>query len=95
MFRVGYENRFNQSTWVNFITLCKEDKKIDELHRIRNIVAVRTIYSHMIEKIAGQMGMKLERIERTGSESRLVLNAAAPAVEYTSPVSSSPIFFQT
>ncbi len=95
MFRVGYENRFNQSTWENFIALCKEDKKIEEIHRVRNIVAVRSIYSHMIEKIAGQMGMKLQRIERTGSESRLVLNTSAPAVESTSPVSSSPIFFQT
>ena len=82
---------------MNFITRCKEDKKIDDMHRVRNIVAVRTIYSHMIEKIAGQMGMKLERVERTGSESRLVLNAAvaAPAIESSSPGSSSPIFFSS
>jgi len=93
MFRVGYENRFNNSTWENFIALCKEDKKIDELHRDRNMEAIRAIYSHMIEKIAGQMGMKLERIDRTGSESRLVLNAITPSMP--SPVSSSPIFFQT
>ncbi len=93
MFRVGYENRFNLRTWENFITLCKSDKKIEELHKDRKMEAVRSIYSHMIEKIAGQMGMKLERIDRTGSESRLVLNATVPSVE--SPVSSSPIFFDS
>jgi len=98
MFRVGYENRFNDSTWENFITLCKTDKKIDELHRDRKLAAVRGIYSHMIEKIAGQMGMKLERIERTGSESRLVLNAPTPSIESSvesSPGSASPIFFNS
>jgi len=94
IFRVGYENRFNRSTWVNFIILCKSDKKIDELHKDRKMEAVRSIYSHMIEKIAGQMGMKLERIDRTGSESRLVLNVPVPSV-VTSPVSSSPIFFSS
>lgn len=93
MFRVGYENRFNQSTWENFITICKTDKKINELYKDRKMEAIRVIYSHMIEKIAGQMGMKLERIDRTGSESRLVLNATIPSVE--SPVSSSPIFFSS
>jgi len=95
MFRVGYENRFNNNTWENFITLCKTDKKIDELHRDRNMEAIRAIYSHMIEKIAGQMGMKLERIDRTGTESRLVLNAVVPSIESSSPISASPIFFQT
>ncbi len=95
MFRVGFENRFNDSTWENFITLCKEDKKIDELHRDRNMEAIRAIYSHMIEKIAGQMGMKLERIDRTGSESRLVLNAATHSIESPSQISSSPIFFNS
>jgi len=92
MFRVGYENRFNQNTWENFVTLCKTDKKIEDLHRERKIEAIRAIYAHMIEKVGGQMGMKLERIDRTGSESRLVLNT--PVVE-SAPVSSSPIFFQT
>ena len=96
IFRVGYENRFNQSTWENFITLCKSDKKINELHKDRRIEAVRKIYSYMIEKIAGEMGLKLERIERTGSESRLVLNATVPhSIESSSPVSSSPIFFSS
>jgi len=95
IFRVGYENRFNQSTWENFITLCKADKKINELYRERKMEAIRAIYSHMIEKIAKGMGMQLERIERTGSESRLVLTEIEQSQESQQEQSSSPIFFHT
>ena len=91
MFRVGYENRFDQSTWENFITLCKTDKSIEELHKIRTMESVRKGYSNMVEKIAGQMGLQLKRIDRTISEARVVLN---PVTE-PSQSSSSPIFFQT
>ncbi len=33
IFRVGYENRFDQSGWENFITLCNTDKNIETLHK--------------------------------------------------------------
>lgn len=91
IFRVGYENRFDQSTWKNFITLCKTDKKIENLHNIRTMAGVRQTYSHMIEKIAGDMGLKLKRIDRTVSEARLVLTQISEPAQQ----SSSPIFFQT
>jgi len=87
IFRVGYENRFDNNSWENFITLCKEDKKIETLHNYRTMEAVRKMYGHMIEKIASQMGLQLKRVDRTVSEARLVL---------TKPVvSASPIFFES
>ena len=88
IFRVGYENRFDQSTWENFITLCRGDKNIESLHNDRRIESIRKMYSYMIEKIALQMGLQLQRIDRTVSEARLVLNKPVP-------VSSSPLFFQS
>ena len=87
IFRVGYENRFDHSSWENFILLCQRDRKIETLHNIRTMEAVREMYGHMIEKIASQMGLQLKRIDRTISEPRLVLNKPVQ--------SSSPIFFQT
>ncbi len=89
MFRVGYENRFDQNTWENFISLCRADKNIERLHNERKMAAVRETYGYMIEKIAGQMGLQLKRIDRTVSEARLVLTKT------TQPQSASPIFFQT
>ncbi len=89
-FRVGYENKFNEKTWENFITICKTDKKIDALHKIRTMAAIREIYGHMIEKICGEMGLQLKRIDRTVSEARQVLNKNTDPVQ-----SASPIFFQT
>jgi len=89
MFRVGYENRFDQNTWVNFISLCKTDKNIETLHNDRTMTAIRRTYNHMVEKIAGQMGLQLERIDRTVSEARLVLTKTVQ------PQISSPVFFQT
>jgi len=92
MFRVGYENKFDQSSWENFIRICKSDKKIENLHTIRTMTGVRLSYSHMIEKIGSQMGLELKRIDRTVSEARLVLNETNPAPLIKS---ASPLFFQT
>lgn len=89
IFRVGYENKFDQNTWQNFITLCKEDKDVQRLQSIRTLVAIRQMYSHMIEKIGLQLGFELKRIDRTISEARLVLTKT------TQSVSSSPVFFQS
>ena len=91
IFRVGYENRFDQDTWKNFIALCKEDKRLENLHNIRTMLAIRQTYGHMIEKIAGQMRLQLKRVDRTVSEARLVLNK----VPEEAAQSSSPVFFQT
>ena len=88
MFRVGYENKFDNNTWQNFITLCKSDKNINELHNISTMESIRKVYGNMIEKIAGQMGLQLKRIDRTVSEAKLVLTNLQPP-------QSSPIFFQT
>ena len=92
MFRVGYENKFNLSSWENFIRLCKTDQKIENLHDVRTMTGVRLTYSHMIEKIGSQMGLQLKRIDRTISEARLVLNEtnSKPLIQ-----SASPLFFQT
>jgi len=89
MFRVGYENRFDQSIWEHFISLCKTDKNIETLHNQREMAAVRETYDYMIDKIASQMGLQLKRIDRTGSEARLVLTKT------TQPQFASPISFQT
>ena len=92
MFRVGYENKFDQSSWENFIRLCKSDQKIENLHNVRTMIGVRLAYSHMIENIGSKMGLELKRIDRTVSEARLVLNETNPK-----PLtqSASPLFFQT
>ena len=91
IFRVGYENRFDDETWKNFISLCKNDKKIEALHNMRTMESIRETYGYMIKKIGSQMGFELERIDRTISEARVVLNEPTKSAE----ASSSPIFFQT
>ena len=74
MFRVGYENNFNQSRWENFISICKTDRVIYELHNIRTVASVRRTYSYMVEQIGQQMGLELKKIERTMGQAKLVLN---------------------
>jgi len=73
MFRVGYENKFDQGKWEEFITICKADKTIDKLHDMRTIAAVKELYAHMIKRVGKQVGLKLERVERTNVETRQVL----------------------
>ena len=91
MFRVGYENNFDQDTWQRFISICNLDKEIERIQTFRTITSMRLIYSHMIEKIGSQMGLKLKRIDRTTAEIKKVLSKPPVNEE----VSSSPIFFQT
>ena len=90
IFRVGYENRFDQETWQNFISLCRMDKEIQKYYNMRTMEAIRKTYIHMIEKIAAQLGLELKRIDRTVSEAKYVLTNLQPT---PSAVSSSPIFF--
>lgn len=91
MFRVGYENSFDQNTWQNFISICRVDHELEKLHKIRTMTSIRLTYGHMIEKIGAQMGLKLKRIERSNSETKKVL--ATPTVSHE--VAASPIFFQS
>lgn len=90
MFRVGYENRFDQNTWQNFISICRVDRELEKLYKIRTMTSMRLTYSHMIDQIGPQMGLKLKRIERTNMEIKKVL--ATPTVSHEA--AASPIFFQ-
>jgi len=81
MFRVGYENKFDQARWEDFITICKADKTIDKLQDMRSMASVRTLYDHMIKHVGKQVGLKLEKIERTNMETRQVLaNSSSAAI---------------
>jgi len=81
MFRVGYENKFDQGKWEEFITICKADKTIDKLRVIKTIISIKDMYDHMIKRVGKQVGLNLEKVERTNIETRQVLenptNAAA------------------
>lgn len=92
LFRVGYENNFEQTTWQSFISICNSDKEIERLHRLRTATGMRLIYIHMIEGVGPEMGLKLKRIDRTMGEAKQVLSKPSPVNE---ELSSSPIFFQT
>jgi len=73
MFRVGYENKFDQAKWEDFITICKADKTIEKLQDMRTIASVKELYAHMIKRVGKQVGLKLEKVERTNVETRQVL----------------------
>lgn len=77
LFRVGYENNFDQVTWENFIKICKSDPVIHEYHNMRTIETVRRIYTYMIKEIGEKMGEDLKRIDRTMGQAKLVLNVNA------------------
>jgi len=73
MFRVGYENKFDQGKWEDFIAICKADKTIDKLQDMRTIASIKEMYNHMIKHVGKQVGLKLEKVERTNVETRQVL----------------------
>jgi len=73
MFRVGYENKFDQAKWNDFITICKADKAIEKLQDLRTLSSVKELYAHMIKHVGKQVGLKLEKVERTNVETRQVL----------------------
>lgn len=77
IFRVGYENIFEQYQWENLIQICKTDKVIVSLQKEQKAAAVRRIYSYIVEQLGPQMGMdNLKKIERTGSQAKLVLSTS-------------------
>lgn len=74
MFRVGYENAFDQKIWEQLITEVKTDKVIQELQKDTKVASVKRIYSYMVGQLADRLHWELKKIERTGSQARLVLN---------------------
>lgn len=78
MFRVGYENDFDQYMWEDFISICKTDTIVESSHDMRTAKSVINVYNHMIKKIAPSIGLKLQKIERTNVETRAVMNDPAP-----------------
>lgn len=74
MFRVGYENAFDQKIWGQLITEVKTDKVIQELQKDTKAASVKRIYSYMVGQLSDRMHWELKKIERTGSQARLVLN---------------------
>ena len=76
MFRVGYENIFEQQQWEQLIEFCKTDRVIESLQKEQKVAAVKRIYSYLVEQVGPKMGMDLKRIERTGSQAKLVLSTS-------------------
>jgi len=74
MFRVGYENAFDQKIWEQLITEVRTDKVIQELQKDSKAASIKRIYSYMVGQLADRMHWELKKIERTGSQARLVLN---------------------
>lgn len=74
IFRVGYENNFDQDLWEDFITICKTDKEIEKSPSMRTVASVTEMYNHMIKNIAPKVGLKLKKVERTNTQTRLVLD---------------------
>lgn len=79
MFRVGYENDFDQDKWEDFITICKTDQIVESSHDMRTGASVLKVYNHMIKKIAPSIGLKLQKIERTNVETRAIMNEPVPS----------------
>jgi len=83
LFRVGYENNFNISRWQDFISICNKDRVINGLQTERTINSMKRTYSYMIDEIGKQMGLELKKIERTPSQTKLVLDSSnAPIILY-------------
>jgi len=83
LFRVGYENNFNVTKWCDFISICSNNKVIDGLQSARTIRSIKRTYSYMVDDIGKQMGLELKKIERTPSQTKLVLdNNHAPIIFY-------------
>ncbi len=74
LFRIGYENEFDQHIWERFIAICKTNKVIPGYLDEKAKKSVKRIYYYMADEIGEQMGFKLKKIDRTISQSRLVLN---------------------
>jgi len=74
MFRIGYENNFDKTQWEDFIAICKTDKASERLQDMRTIDAARELYNHMVKNVGKKVGLELQKVERTGPESRVVLN---------------------
>lgn len=80
LFRVGYENNFNISKWQDFISVCNRDKVINELQSGRTIKSIKRTYSYMVDQIGEQMGLELKKIERTPSQTKLVLDSSSAPI---------------
>ena len=74
MFRVGYENSFDQNKWEQLIRLCKSDPVIEELYSRRTASAVKRIYSYIIDQLGPRLNLELKKIDRTPSQAKLVLD---------------------
>lgn len=82
LFRVGYENNFNLTTWYDFISICNSDKVISAYHRERTISSMRRTYSYMIDEIGKKVGLELKKIERTPSQTKLVLDSTSAPITF-------------
>ena len=73
LFRIGYENSFDQHLWEQFIHICRSNKVIQQYLEVKDS-RVKRIYYYMADQIGEQMGWKLKKIDRTQTQARLVLN---------------------
>ena len=84
MFRVGYENGFDENFWDAFISECKNDRVIKELQSEKSAEGIKRIYSYMVDQMGERLKWDLKKIDRTGSQARLVLNQgnSTPLINY-------------
>ncbi len=84
MFRVGYENDFDQSDWENFMEICKEDQKIYKLRTDRSMDGIKEIYGHMIKHVGSQIEVEVVRKDRSLSDTRQAFKQKKP--EFKPPI---------
>ncbi len=74
LFRIGYENDFDQYLWEQFIIVCRTDKIILQYLEEKEFRNIKRIYYYMADQIGEKMNWKLKKIDRTNTQSRLVLD---------------------
>ncbi|MCZ6581606.1 MAG: hypothetical protein O6761_00320 [Thaumarchaeota archaeon] len=85
LFRVGYENNFNLTTWQDFISICNKNRVIHAYQTETTFQNMKRIYNYMVDSVGKEMGLELKKIERTPSQTKLVLDGDsnhAPITHY-------------
>lgn len=84
MFRVGYENDFDQTDWEKFMMICKEDQKIYKLRTDRSMDGIKEIYRHMVKHVGSQIEVEVVKKDKTLSDTRQAFKQKNP--EFKPPI---------
>jgi len=74
LFRIGYENDFDQQLWEQLIIVCRTDPVIKRYVEEKEFRNIKRIYYYIADEIGKKMRWKLKKIDRTNTQSRLVLD---------------------